>query len=162
MRKLNKQVPSNDMSDTQSHLDGDRDFGKGERVKRIRFQSNNQKIIMTLLIESGRLGWLGRLYYVPVFSLLTEYPLPFWHAQHRHKTRGFNLLFLLCWFSSICPWFTWLSWCGYFMRTCVHGVYTPDQNEIFFSRHGKKLQLWLHSPQCLKVIFSFLGGYAII
>jgi len=37
------------------------DFGKREPDWGIMFQSNNQQIIMTLLMESGRLGKLGLL-----------------------------------------------------------------------------------------------------
>ena len=38
---------------------GMEDFGKGEPGEGIMFQSNNEQMIMTLLIESGRLGKLG-------------------------------------------------------------------------------------------------------
>lgn len=53
VRKPNKQVvPSIDMSETQSHLDGDGRFWKEpSRTGGIMFQSNNQQIIMTLLME---------------------------------------------------------------------------------------------------------------
>lgn len=54
--------PSTDLSETPSHLDGDGIFfGKGEPDKGITFQSNNEQIIMTLLIESVRLGKMGLL-----------------------------------------------------------------------------------------------------
>lgn len=46
------------------------DFGKGEPDWRIMFQSNNQEIIMTLLIEWGRLGKLELSNMTQLFWLL--------------------------------------------------------------------------------------------